>query len=323
MPVQIITHTVKSSGGDYTSLSAWESAQQRDLTSGSAISGTITGTDGQIEKAECYNFDLNNTLTINGWTTTASNYIWVMAPTGERHDGRPRDTSASGFRVRNGGNLFGVNVSYHYVLEGLEITITSTNTSDRNPLFGLSSTTVTNGNLLVKECILQNWNDVGRCFRPQNAMARVTFTNCMVLHAGENPAIDFGVTAAASLGVVKHCTVVFNGSTATAGVSNTGITGAHEIWNTYAGNFAGGDFANGTVTATGKNNASLDTTASTIYGTGSLTGLAPAQQFVGWAGIGATTLDLHLSASSSLVGAGSTATGVSDVTIDIDGDTRS
>ena len=39
-----IVHTIRASGGDYTTLSAWEAAQQRDLVAAD-----------EIAVAECYN----------------------------------------------------------------------------------------------------------------------------------------------------------------------------------------------------------------------------------------------------------------------------
>lgn len=66
-----VTKTIKSSGGDYTTLSAWEAANQADLTA----------TD-EIRQAECYTFVDNSTTNITGWTTDATRYIRVFAASG-------------------------------------------------------------------------------------------------------------------------------------------------------------------------------------------------------------------------------------------------
>lgn len=71
-----ITKTVKSAGGDYTSLSAWEAGQQGDLV-----------TLDEIHQAECYNFSDTTAVTFAGWTTDATRYLRVYTPAAERHTG--------------------------------------------------------------------------------------------------------------------------------------------------------------------------------------------------------------------------------------------
>lgn len=71
------TKTVKPSGGDYTSLSAWEAGQQGDLT----VSDTI-------QQAECYAMNDATQVVINGWTTDATRYLRIYTPSSERHDGK-------------------------------------------------------------------------------------------------------------------------------------------------------------------------------------------------------------------------------------------
>lgn len=72
------TVTVKSSGGDYTSLAAAEAGEQGDLTS----------LDWQLD-IECYASAAGDStqVTINGWTTDATRYIRIVCPAGERHAG--------------------------------------------------------------------------------------------------------------------------------------------------------------------------------------------------------------------------------------------
>lgn len=79
-----VTSTIKSSGGDYSSLSAWEAAKQADIVAAD-----------QIQEAECYDFAVTDTCTIAGWTVDATRYIRIFTPSDERHDG----TTASGFRM--------------------------------------------------------------------------------------------------------------------------------------------------------------------------------------------------------------------------------
>ena len=73
-----VTKTIKSSGGDYTSLAAWESGMQDDLVSTTTIS-----------IAECYAMDdPGGTVQIEGWTTSSDYYIKIYTPASERHDGK-------------------------------------------------------------------------------------------------------------------------------------------------------------------------------------------------------------------------------------------
>ena len=71
-----ITKTIKPSGGDYTSLSAWEAGRNANLI-----------TSGNIEVAECYAMSDTTAVVIDGWTTDAADYIKIYTPTSERHVG--------------------------------------------------------------------------------------------------------------------------------------------------------------------------------------------------------------------------------------------
>jgi len=107
-----VTHTIRASGGDYTSLSAWEAGEQRDLVSAD-----------EIEIAECYNDwpdGLQDAPSISGWTTDADHYIKVYTPESERHNG----TAGSGFWLKGDTTYVdSLTISDPYVVaEGLEIT---------------------------------------------------------------------------------------------------------------------------------------------------------------------------------------------------------
>jgi hypothetical protein len=316
MPVQIITHTIKSSGGDYSVLSTWEAAQQRDLTSGTAISGTITGTDGQIEKAECYNFDETGGVIINGWTTTASNYVWFMSPTGERHDGRPRDTSASGFRTRSAagsGYVVGVNPSNHVKIEGIEIGGTST-ISGRNAVRCLTTVTSTDGMIEVSECLLWTISGGGApAVRANTNPIKLRLRNSMIW----SDSVGIDASNATDVKVIS-CTVV-RAATTTATGSGVILSPGTYVVNTYAGAYATQFQGTGSATQ-GVNNASSDTSATLRFGTTAVSNLAATGQFVAVATFFATTFDLHLVSTSGLIDAGSSTT---TATLDIDGDSRS
>lgn len=103
-----VTSTIKSSGGDYTSLSAWQTAKAGDIVS-----------VDQIQQAECYDFALTDEVTLSGWTTDATHYVRIYTPTAERHDG----TASTGFSITDNGIASPISVSTcgHVRLEGLVI----------------------------------------------------------------------------------------------------------------------------------------------------------------------------------------------------------
>jgi hypothetical protein len=108
-----ITHTIKNSGGDYTTLVAWESAQQRDLPG-----------DDEIAVAECYNdFGgyLTTSLNVTGWTTDATRYIKIYAPSGQRHNG----TAGTGFRITHTTSAALYIQEANVEIEAIEIKMTS------------------------------------------------------------------------------------------------------------------------------------------------------------------------------------------------------
>lgn len=67
----VVVHTVAASGGDYTSLNAWEAAQQRDLV---AVN--------QIAVANCQAFVDTATVVVLGWTTAPAHFVLVQAASG-------------------------------------------------------------------------------------------------------------------------------------------------------------------------------------------------------------------------------------------------
>jgi hypothetical protein len=97
-----VTSTIKPSGGDYTTLTAWEAAKQGNLV-----------TADQIQAAECYTFSggLDDALTIDGSTTDSTRYLKVTVAAGNRHTGIPQ----TGFYIKksqNSGYLFKVSDNY-------------------------------------------------------------------------------------------------------------------------------------------------------------------------------------------------------------------
>lgn len=76
-----VIKTVKSSGGDYTSLAAFEAGEQRDLV-----------TADEIATARCFSFTDTAFANFDGWTTDATRYINVETDGNSRHNGKWDDS---------------------------------------------------------------------------------------------------------------------------------------------------------------------------------------------------------------------------------------
>lgn len=74
----VVTKTIQPSGGDYTTLSAWEAGRQADLVSADTIEiGQINGSWASPD---------TTAVVIAGWTTDATRYI-VVTNSGSKHGG--------------------------------------------------------------------------------------------------------------------------------------------------------------------------------------------------------------------------------------------
>lgn len=85
MPTISIKTIKPGGGGDYTSLSAWEAAEQANLVSGDLI-----------KVAECYPGVDALQCTLSGWTTDATHYIWIRGA----QRTVPSDVGVPVFRMR-------------------------------------------------------------------------------------------------------------------------------------------------------------------------------------------------------------------------------
>jgi hypothetical protein len=298
-----VTSTIKSSGGDYTSLSAWETAKQADLVAAD-----------QIQQAECYNFALSDNILIDGWTTSATQYIRIYTPTAERHNGTQREVSGSGFRISTGGGSAPIAINENYVrIEGLEIENTSTTVTGAISIDGTALTDGAN-NIWVTECIIVNnsTNTSQSCVSFGVVRADILFRNNIVIVRGGSR----GMHCPASSGSIEvtNCTI-YN----TAGSASLGIlyqTGAN-IRNTFVGNFGTECFFHEAGSPIGEYNASTDASADEPFTTGALTNVTATACFTN---LVSGSLNFTLLAGCQLIDAGVTATGVST---DIIGNTRS
>lgn len=289
------THTVGTGGGRaYSSLSAWESAEQRDLV---AVD--------EIDFAECYDDGLmTDFVAISGWTTDATRFIRIETPTAERHTG----LQVTGFKLSssdNAINLFNVNIR----IVGIEFAVTASN----------------------KSVVLCSTANAGFIDFSHNLFESVTTgilistggtgltVNCWN-NASWNTAIHYQVTDSDPTGFIYNCSTL--GGTRGIFVPN------NQKWtvkNTTCLDSSTSDFFQTTYFNSASNyNASTDTAATTkAPGANSVTGVTGANNYVN---VSSSTEDIHVkNVSADIYQAGTDLSGDSDIAVtdDFEGDSRS
>jgi hypothetical protein len=136
------TSTVCASGCNYTSAATWESECQADLTGGT---GTRT--------LEFHGSGGANQVTINGWTTNATNKIVLTVPTDHRHAGT-YDTNKAYLDTSSASNI-GIAILEDYTeVYGLQVKNTYVDGAAASPITVPSAITATNNKIVVDSCLL-------------------------------------------------------------------------------------------------------------------------------------------------------------------------
>lgn len=130
-----VTKVVASSGGDYTSLNAFEAGEQRDLVAAD-----------EIAVASCANFEDTTKTIFAGWTTDSTRYIKVVA---QDVHGSGGAYSTSAYRLTTTASPT-CTITSRTHLEGIQLRNTGTNTN--SSALSISSSSV--GRLT--NCILRN-----------------------------------------------------------------------------------------------------------------------------------------------------------------------
>ena len=195
------------SGYDYTSLFDWEAAQQADIDTSNTIA---------VAKCRCTGGTADTTaVTIDGWTTSAADYIKVWTDPAEsyRHNG----TYQTGNKYRLQG-LSTLNIKEDFVnIDGLQfyynVQVAGSNSID---ITGLSSTSVTK----ILNCIVRGPGAFGvdsTWFGGIDAWTTSSTTicvNCIIYDfystSSTNPTIGFGIYSygADTKLVTYNCTAV-------------------------------------------------------------------------------------------------------------------
>lgn len=116
-----VIKTIQASGGDYTTLSAWEAGRQTNCVTADSIEiGQIKGSWSSAD---------TTAITISGWTTDATRYIVVTNST-SKHDGKRYGSAANAYSLEIAdANALALNEEFVRVY-GLQINITGM-TADR------------------------------------------------------------------------------------------------------------------------------------------------------------------------------------------------
>lgn len=135
-----VTHTIAASGGDYSTVAAWESAQQGDLVTADEIRvGEVTGTVTEPDSS----------IAFSGWTTDSTRYPIIRAASGEEFVGNPSAAVANIDFLWNGaGNAVNVTDCDYLRFYGLHLHNTSS-TANKTRL------RVTSSNVSVDRCWIQ------------------------------------------------------------------------------------------------------------------------------------------------------------------------
>lgn len=291
-----VVSTIKPSGGDYSSLSAWFAAKQGNLTSAD-----------QIQKAVGSGFStsgLSDTVTLSGATTDSTRYYWITSDASDRLDGtlKPSDGSWSGFKVTNDYNGPILTLTQDYSRVDY-VGVYNPHTSQAYP----TAVQMNAVGCRVVACVMQAaHNFVGQIAGGSNNL----FQACIAFAA--SAIIGYSITSTGAGGQgCENCVAVSGGGTSN-GYSNLTTSYPPHVQNCVAMGFTTSyyHFSN---TSACSNNAASDGATTTPPGTGSLTSNISSSDFNA-----TTTGDYHLSGTGSLLYHAGVV--ISGLTTDLDGD---
>lgn len=285
------TVTVKTSGGDYTSLSNAEAGEQGDLVS----------LDRQLT-IECY-AKQDGATDVDGSTTDATRYISIFVPSTERHAGK---WDSSKYRVIQNVNWSSsvLRLLDPYTrVEGVQCHQTGTTSA------GYAALSIQAENCTITACICRSngtaSNRSAGIYLDGGGTGTIRNTICYEGRYGiSDEYLDTGKTL-----TVENCTLV---GSSDYGLHRNAGSGTLVVKNTYSGGNGSSDY-NGTMTfttcASSDATSRSGVTASIAYSTSTFVNVTAGSE------------DLHLVSGSALIDAGTDLS--ASFTTDIDGATRS
>ena len=285
------TVTVKSSGGDYTSLSAAEAGEQADLPA----------LDRQTN-IEVYDFTDTTTVDITGWTTDATRYINIYAAVGNGHSGT-WDNSKYNLSISAAfGGALAVRENYVRVT-GLQFDCTHV-TSAGTPVGTVD--VIGASDVRFERCIARRTGAQAGNMIVSHTAGTATLRNCIFYQNTDSHA----VRGAGGTLIIQNCTIT---AAAGDGIHNFFDASTITVDNTYSGGHTGAAYA-GAMTRTTCAHSSATvfsgSTASIAYSTANFVNVTTGSQ----------NLHLIVGASATLLTGGTDKSGT--YTVDIDNQTR-
>jgi hypothetical protein len=169
MPTEVVS-AIRSSGGDYTSLSAWEAGEQRDLVAGD-----------EVAVAECYAdwpSGLSNDFSMGGWTMDDTRYCKIRAAAGHEHNGVRLGQGGAGFAITSTSGFGTIRpTGFKLVIENIEIINTN------GPCIDYFSSAPANAQLHIDGCIMSSTGLSANNYAADltGSSGNVYVRNCLVL----------------------------------------------------------------------------------------------------------------------------------------------
>lgn len=276
--------TVKSSLGDYSSLSAWDAGQQKVIAA------------GDRELAECYSFNDTTQCTIDGWTTASNASIYIYTPAAERHAG-VWNTGKYYLSSNAAGGTLIINEEY-VTVEGLQVA--NGTAADSSECAVSIGTLAASSSVKITESILRHTNGGRFTFRLDGTAGTAVLQNCIL----------YGDSVGAAA----------NPNGGTLNMDNvTGIGATYGSYQAVGPTTARNCYFSGTTSYQGTH--TLTTSASSDATTGSVGLRSIAYSTANFTNVTAGSENLHLVSGSALIDVGTDLS--ASFTVDIDGVTRS
>ena len=295
-------------GGDYTTFAAWQADH------GGAVSKDLVG-NGDTVTLECYGSGITENFTLTGWTTGASNYITIIVPEAERHDGTP----GTGFVWQNSGASTPCTITgaTYTRITGMEFF----NNATVNYRYAFQINTGAN-NSIFESCIMRATSTASGHTVAETSSRDTEFRNCLFIGDGANTNACV-VSSANNNQTYNNCTFVDATGTGGFGLNLLNTNGSYlsDVRNCVSYNcteFYDDSIAVAWTTTTGYNASSTYTTTAPPDEVG---GSNYTSNVVSGDFEATGSDDYHLATGSNLIGVGVDISG--SFTTDIDGDTRS
>lgn len=200
------TYTVKPSGqgGDYTTITSWESGTQAAHTSGDIVADDVC--EFANVSGDWSSDSETATVTISGWTTDATRFIEVYTSGGARHTGKWTESAYK--LILDTANGFVVNEEYVRCY-GMQVQVTS---AGLGQCYRASSIAATGNKIIFGYCIgkgvLSGGASTGSGFYINDADAVVTIYDSVIYDYVDSTAIVYGVWSVNCISLnVVNCTV--------------------------------------------------------------------------------------------------------------------